>query len=311
MITIGNPGRNPAVPVLMVGLVTLGLGVSTPAAEQAAPIQVTFTKDIAPLLQRSCQNCHRPEGGGPMSLLTYDEVRPWARSIKLRTSLRDKPDAMPPWFIEKNIGIQKFKDDPSLSDEEIAKIARWVDSGAPRGDLADMPPPRQFADAGTWSIGTPDLIVSSPVVTVKAVAPDWHGTIAPSRTGLTEDRYVQAVEFREVRLRESAKQGTRTAADLSYFLLHHADVTSDPAFFSGAQGEETVDAQQRPGDTKSDAPFRVVYELGQNAMKFPPDAAQRLAANSLLYYGVHLHSSGQEIPIRVDTAFKFYPKGFK
>ncbi|PYR35217.1 MAG: hypothetical protein DMF90_14405 [Acidobacteria bacterium] len=90
----------------MVGLVTLGLGVSTPAAEQAAPIQVTFTKDIAPLLQRSCQNCHRPEGGGPMSLLTYDEVRPWARSIKLRTSLRDKPDAMPPWFIEKNIGIR-------------------------------------------------------------------------------------------------------------------------------------------------------------------------------------------------------------
>ena len=91
-----------------------------------------------------------------MSLMTYEQVRPWARAIKTRTAQRE----MPPWFIEKNVGIQKFKDDPSLSDAEIATIAAWVDGGTPRGNPADMPPPRQFADAAGWTIGTPDLIVS-------------------------------------------------------------------------------------------------------------------------------------------------------
>ena len=114
-------------------------GVVTPLsvkAEQAPAVpEVTFTKDIAPILQRSCQNCHRPGQVAPMSLLTYEESRPWARSMKQRTALRDKAGVMPPWYIEKNIGIQHYKNDPSLSDEEIAKIAKWADSGAPRGDM--------------------------------------------------------------------------------------------------------------------------------------------------------------------------------
>ena len=77
-----------------------------------------------------------------------------------RSSLRTSRREMPPWFIEKNVGIQKFKDDFSLSDEEIATIGKWVDSGAPRGDLADMPAPRQFTDINAWSIGEPDLVVA-------------------------------------------------------------------------------------------------------------------------------------------------------
>ena len=96
------------------------------SAQQAAPAaapEVTFTKDIAPILQRSCQNCHRPGQVAPMSLLTYEDARPWARSMKARTAIRDKAGAMPPWYIEKNIGIQHYKNDPSLSDEEVAKIA--------------------------------------------------------------------------------------------------------------------------------------------------------------------------------------------
>src|SRR5207237_5950081 len=82
---------------------------------------VTFTKDIAPILQRSCQRCHRPNSVAPMSLLSYEDARPWARSMKTRTALRSQRGAMPPWFIEKNIGIQKFTEDPSLSDEEVAQ----------------------------------------------------------------------------------------------------------------------------------------------------------------------------------------------
>ena len=120
------------------------LSASTSTAQSApAPAQVTYTKDIAPVLQRSCENCHRADGVAPMSLTTYEEVRPWARAIKQRTGIGPHAGVMPPWYMEKNIGIQSFKNDPSLSDEEIAKIAKWADSGAPRGNPADMPPPRE------------------------------------------------------------------------------------------------------------------------------------------------------------------------
>src|SRR5229473_886346 len=95
------------------------MAFSRPAAGQVPPKdpgQVTFTKDVAPILQRTCQNCHGSNSGlAPMPLTTFEEVRPWAKAIKLRTSRRE----MPPWFIEKNIGIQKFKEDFSLSEQEI------------------------------------------------------------------------------------------------------------------------------------------------------------------------------------------------
>src|SRR6266851_3080216 len=160
--------------------------------------EITFTRDIVPILQRSCQTCHRPGSVAPMSLLTYEEVRPWAKAMKLRTSLRSKPNVMPPWFIEKNVGIQQYKGDISLSDEEIDKIAKWADSGAPRGNPADMPRPLEFLGASEWQIGKPDLIVSSPTVAVKGTSPDWWGPIGESPTDLTEDRYVAAVEMKEV-----------------------------------------------------------------------------------------------------------------
>jgi mono/diheme cytochrome c family protein len=138
----------------------------------AAGRDVTFTKDIAPILQRSCENCHRPDGVAPMPLVSYEDVRPWARAIKQRTGIGPHAGVMPPWYVEKNIGIQQFKNDPSLSDEEIAKIAKWVDSGAPRGNPADMPPPKHYADRNVWAIGTPDLIVKTQEVLVKGEAPD-------------------------------------------------------------------------------------------------------------------------------------------
>jgi hypothetical protein len=154
--------------------------------------EVTFTRDIAPILQRSCQNCHRPGQVAPMSLLTYEEARPWARSMKARTAIRDKAGAMPPWYIEKNIGIQHYKNDPSLSEEEIAKIAKWADSGAPRGNPADMPKPLVFQDGAAWHAGEPDLIVESPEITVKANTPDWWGefppTLLPIRKTATSSR---------------------------------------------------------------------------------------------------------------------------
>ena len=113
--------------------------------------QVTFTKDVAPILQRSCIRCHRPDEIAPMSLLTYNDARPWARAIKERVSKRE----MPPWFIDRTIGIQKYKNDPSLTDEEIATIVKWVDAGAPQGNPADMPQQPNLGDVNAWRIGTP------------------------------------------------------------------------------------------------------------------------------------------------------------
>ena len=102
--------------------------VLTPAIQAQ---EVTFHKDIEPILQRSCQTCHRPAGVAPMPLIDYDQVAPYAGLIEYKTGLRDRAGAMPPWYAEKNVGIQHYKDDPSLSDEEIAAISTWARSGTP------------------------------------------------------------------------------------------------------------------------------------------------------------------------------------
>src|SRR5215469_10649824 len=100
----------------------------TPGKTTVAP--VTFEKDILPILQQNCQSCHRPGQIGPMPLLTYQQARPWARAIKQQVVARN----MPPWHIDRHVGIQKFKNDISLSDKQIAMISKWVDDGAPQGN---------------------------------------------------------------------------------------------------------------------------------------------------------------------------------
>src|SRR2546426_11071148 len=101
--------------------------MSTAAVAQE---QITFTKNVAPILQDHCQVCHRPDTIAPMSLLTYEQARPWAKAIKAKVLPRE----MPPWFIAENVGVQHFVNDSSLSDQEIETISKWVDSGAPQGN---------------------------------------------------------------------------------------------------------------------------------------------------------------------------------
>src|ERR1700681_2187714 len=105
-------------------------------AADTAKREVTFNKDVAPIFQKACQNCHRPGSIAPMSLLTYKDARPWARSIKQRVEARQ----MPPWHVDRTVGIRQFKDDPSLTDREIETLSAWAAAGAPRGNPADMPP---------------------------------------------------------------------------------------------------------------------------------------------------------------------------
>src|ERR1044071_2425030 len=195
------------------GALILIIGSALTAQSVPAPSQVTYTKDIAPVLQRSCENCHRADGVAPMALSTYEEVRPYARAIKQRTGIGPHAGVMPPWYMEKNIGIQSFKNDPSLGDEEIAKIGKWVDSGAPRGNPADMPPPKVWEDNNTWTIGTPDLIVKGPTLTVKANSPDWWGEIPRVQIPLDEDRYVTAIEVKEFNDVDKSGNGRQTRSE--------------------------------------------------------------------------------------------------
>src|SRR6202161_4124151 len=144
--------------IALAAVATLATAAETSAVTGANKPQVTFTKDVAPLLQNRCQVCHRPDTFAPMSLLTYEEVRPWAKSIRQKVLARE----MPPLYIDKNVGGRHFKNDVSLSDEEIATLVNWVDAGAPKGNPADLPRPRQFDDSDKWHFDQPDLIVQLP-----------------------------------------------------------------------------------------------------------------------------------------------------
>ena len=273
------------------------------AEQQAAPAapEVTFTRDIVPILQRSCQNCHRPGQVAPMSLLTYEDARPWARSMKQRTGLRDKAGVMPPWYIEKNIGIQHYKNDPSLSDEEVAKIAKWADTGAPRGDIKDMPVAKTFQDGASWHAGEPDLIVESPEITVKANTPDWWGECEPTKIPLTEDRYVASVEIREVNNFAKDAAGRDTVGQR--YVWHHLIWAT--AEFNGTG--DPVDASISEG-----AVGWPVHEVGRNADVFEPNAGRLLKANSsIIYQSAHLHAGGADVKSKLLFGFRFHPKGYK
>jgi hypothetical protein len=264
----------------------------------SVPAEVTFSKDIAPILQRSCQNCHQPNGVAPMALITYKDARPWARSIKERTALRDKRGVMPPWFIEKSIGIQHYKNDNSLSDLEIGKIARWVDRGAPEGNPADMPPAVALVDGTKWTAGEPDLVLSTPEITVKAGVPDWWGELDPTPTGLTEDRYVKSVEIREVN-DIKGDLGRQTVG--ARYVFHHMIWTT------GQPGQQV--SFEAVGEGTGSWP---VHEVGRNADIFPDNAGKLLrAGSSLIFSSAHLHSNGRETKARLLYGFKFFPVGYK
>ena len=279
--------------VVSAAVMAMSAMVPSPAA---GADEVTFTRDIAPLLQRSCQKCHRPDAVAPMTLITYEDVRPYARSMKFRTSLRDKPGVMPPWYIEKDIGIQDFKSDPSLSEEEIAMIAEWADRGAPRGDLADMPPPRVWVDADAWELGEPDLIVKSPTFQMPALSPDWWGSFEAVPMGLTEDRYISAYEVKEVNDARDQPVLVDKAAEVTRGLsvVHHAlfkTIGPDGDYYAAACCN--------------------THEPGRNAEFFAPEAGKPVKAGSNLFFNtVHIHSNGRDTTGHMEVGFKFHPRGY-
>jgi hypothetical protein len=196
---------------------------------------------------------------------------------------------------KKGIGIQHYKNDISLSDEDVAKIAWWAENGAPRGNPADMPPPRTFTGADGWTIGEPDLVVKTPAVSVKAVQPDWWGPAGFADTGLTEDRYVAAIEIKEVNDQQGKGSASHTVGGL--FIFHHG-----------------IMAVEAPGGGRGIGVGGgwPVHEVGRNADVFSPDSGKLLPAGSRVGFpNVHMHANGKDTTGHLEIAFKFHPKGYK
>ena len=266
--------------VVAIVIAALAMMPGIAAAQSTASDDVTFTKDIAPILYDSCVVCHRAGEMAPMALTSYAEVRPWARSIKSRVVARE----MPPWHIDKNIGIQEFKEDISLSDEQIATISTWVDAGAPQGDPADMPQMPQYPDWSVWQIGEPDLVVRYPDYEMPAEGPDVFGSLyAPF--GLEEDRYIKAIQTRPV-------NGT------SRQVVHHA--------LSYAVSED-YDALNNDG-TQDQGVFLVEYASGKGAEIYPEGTGKLLPANQKARVSYHLHSIGESVPAGIELGIVFHPK---
>jgi len=156
-------------------------------AAAAATTNPTYTKDIAPILNENCVVCHRPGDIGPMSLMRYREVRPWAKSIQKNV----QEGVMPPWHADPGFG--PFRNERSLNQDEIDTIVSWVENGTPRGNPDDLPPLPTFGEDG-WKLGEPDLVLELEPVTVPADGPDqFHDLIA--ETNLDEDKWIEAVEI--------------------------------------------------------------------------------------------------------------------
>jgi mono/diheme cytochrome c family protein len=216
--------------------------------------QVNYTRDVAPILNASCVECHRPGQVGPMSLQSYKEVRPWARAI--RQSVEGK--TMPPWFAAPE-DAGKFKEERVLTDTEIALISRWVEQGAPMGDPADMPETPVFDDEG-WTIGTPDDVFTmvEPFEVRDEIVDYYHHTMIPAN--FTEDRWVKAFEI---------KPDARS-------VVHHILVFTMPP------GSD-------PENVQSNMDLLAGYGPGTNADVFAPGFGKKIPAGHNIVFQVHYH----------------------
>ena len=270
----------------------------SPFSISAQSQDITFHKDIEPILQRSCQNCHREGGVGPMPLVTYDQVAPYAGLIEYKTGLRDRAGAMPPWYMEKDIGIQNYKNDPSLSDEEIAAISHWARTGTPKGNLEDAPDSLVFDDSLKWTAGQPDLVVKTNSVTKLSGTADWWGEIDRIPVDIEKDRYVKSVEVVEVNdVNNQAGTGRDTVG--GRYIFHHM-------IWSTADLDENG---QRVEDSVTGWP---VHEVGRNPDIFDPEAGRLLRAGSYIYSdSVHLHSNGKDTTGHLEIGFRFHPEDYE
>ena len=261
-----------------------------------APIHnanVTYAKDVAPILQKNCQQCHQPGSIAPISLLTYDDAKKYSNRIKNKVSAR----LMPPWHIDKTVGIQSFKNDRSLSDQDIATIVDWVNAGSPPGDAKDMPTAVKFPDPNRWQLAEklnqqPDLIIKSKPYTLAAHTQDkWFRPVV--ETGVTEPRWVRAIEVKPAR-------------DQDRKIVHHA-----LAYLIQDEPDGVTGLAASAHDHQTNAGLFMEWAVGKTGQIFNEDAGKLMLPGSRIRWEVHMHAIGQEYKdSQVEMAIYFYPKGF-
>jgi hypothetical protein len=235
-----------------------------------------------------------------MSLISYQESRPWARSIRERVSTRQ----MPPWHIDKSVGVQKFKNDMSLSDEQIDTIVKWVDAGAPQGDPKDMPPPVPVQTDNQWQavrdgFGEPDLVVKSAEYTMPAVHQDtwWRPT---SDIPLTEPRWVKMVEIRPTNMK-----GRK--------IIHHSVaylvLNNDPDAVNKGTATGPAPANLTADDLVNRRPMLMEWAIGKGYDQYRPDTGKLLVPGEKISWDHHAHAVGEEITAGAEIGLWFYPKG--
>jgi hypothetical protein len=242
----------------------------------SACIAATFTKDVAPVLQKNCQGCHHPGEAAPFSLLTYEEARPWAKAMKEAVLLKK----MPPWYADPHYG--KFSNDRSLTQKEIDTIAAWADAGAPQGDVKDMPAPLNFVEG--WSIPKPDIVFGFPhAFEIPATGTlEYQKVVVPS--GFTEDKWVQFAEARPddrarvhhmiLFIREPGSHWLRDAKPGVFFVAPKA------------KEDDSTDTSALPSD------FLVGYAPGQPPEILPPGQAKLIKAGSDFVLEIHYTTNG-------------------
>jgi mono/diheme cytochrome c family protein len=260
-----------------VGTASVAAALLAGAAPLAAQ-DVTFASDVAPIFFESCVECHRPNSFAPMSLLDYQTARRYAQRIRDRVEQR----LMPPWHVDRTVGIQHFENAASLTDDEIATIVAWVDGGAPQGDPADMPPLPRLPAGDAWELEEtfgrpPDLVVRSTPYDVMANGQDqWWGPSVPFE-GIEEDRWIKAYEF-------------KPAFPLGLNVVHHghANFRSQDGLVAFAH-----------------------YGVGKRWESFPEEIGMRWpAGEGEIEWNLHYFPVGTPVPEDVvEIGLWFYPEG--
>jgi hypothetical protein len=269
------------------------------AAALSADTPPTFSKDVAPIFQQKCQECHQPNSIAPMSLITYQEARPWARSIKQRVASRQ----MPPWHIDQSVGVQKFKNDMSLSEAQIDTIVRWVDGGAPEGDPKDLPPAKPLVTDNEWKgvrdgFGPPDLVIRSPEYLMAAHRQDvWYRPM--SDIPITEPRWVRMVEIRPTSL-----QARKTVHhSIAYLVLN-----DDPDAVNTGTANGPAPAAGRD-DLVNRRPQLMEWAIGKGYDLFYPGTGKLIVPGEKISWDQHIHAVGEDIKTGSEIALWLYPKG--
>jgi mono/diheme cytochrome c family protein len=281
------------------GAVGLVLGAAGVAHAQGAAAPVTFSKDIAPIFQAKCQECHQPNSIAPMSLISYQEARPWARAIKDRVARKQ----MPPWHIDQSVGVTQFKNDMSLSEAQIDTIVRWVDAGAPQGDPKDLPPPKPLVTDNEWQgvrdgFGQPDLVVRSSEYKMPAVGQDvWYRPMQD--LPITEPRWVKMVEIRPTNLK---------ARKILHHSIAYLVLNDDPdAVNTGtSNGPSTPSSRE---DLLNRRPQLMEWAIGKGYDLFREGTGKLVVPGEKISWDQHLHAVGEEIDGGSELALWFYPKG--